>query len=381
MTQRQQGEHGQSGKSHFLARLIDKAHGRAVVVEPRLPSLFEPALEFGVDKRIEAEKPTYESLEDVDETMEMPPLALRKARLDDTHVSLGICSSAHGEALSAEVATRDESRPDTVGKPPAVISSKPAVGSRSIRNAPTMMETSTPDDSLPLTVENTALFISSHPPSRNAPTMTAASTQEQSLPHTVEKTEPAIMWKPATSTRTIRDAPTTREMAKGTPYRHGFSLRSVAVQQAEPDSHPTTANVATPQAPPPRRAPGLLTDTSELVSIKPSRTTEADPSVRAMLRQSRSEPAPAGVLVERQAVAFRPSTVMPHSQSRNVPRAQSRNEHPPAPAAAPTINVTIGRIEVRAVSGASAPARASAAPRPPHPMSLAQYLKQGRGRQ
>jgi hypothetical protein len=70
------------------------------------------------------------------------------------------------------------------------------------------------------------------------------------------------------------------------------------------------------------------------------------------------------------------SLMPPASPGRRERRAQSRGQADSP--AAPVVNVTIGRVEVRAAPSGPAPA-ARAAPRPDPPQSLGDYLKRRDG--
>ncbi|HWS54785.1 MAG TPA: hypothetical protein VN228_11690, partial [Pyrinomonadaceae bacterium] len=99
----------------------------------------------------------------------------------------------------------------------------------------------------------------------------------------------------------------------------------------------------------------------------------------APAREPRLEPETATADAPPERAARRPAalTIEPRI-SRHVPHRAAARDDARAPAqAAPTVNVTIGRVEVRAVPAPPAPAARRAAS-PPH-MSLEEYLRRRAG--
>lgn len=104
------------------------------------------------------------------------------------------------------------------------------------------------------------------------------------------------------------------------------------------------------------------------------RAADAAPLGAAELAESAVQPA--GTLVRRSLAssAIR-SQVVPQIERREPMALDLRRAAPESSALAPTVRVTIGRVEIRAITSSAPPARAPAAPRSPS-LSLDEYLEQ-----
>jgi hypothetical protein len=143
---------------------------------------------------------------------------------------------------------------------------------------------------------------------------------------------------------------------------------SESAREAPPDA---TTHVSAPRtpAPPPDPAERLVADGGEVRPPGPASPADArrraDPGARGAPEQPRA--APPRRPLDRPRAVFRPRAIR-----RTAPEPAAPN----APANEPPVRVTIGRIEVRAVT----PPAPQPRPRPerPGPLSLNDYLEQRR---
>ena len=178
---------------------------------------------------------------------------------------------------------------------------------------------------------------------------------------------------------------------RGTPSHHGHERYSPPPLVTSPVV--ATATTAPAEEPAVKHAqPASRDDTSvqpvnaavdavESVSVSPSREVNRHMTVSRIGNNTRHEKHANGIppvsheAVPARAMAGKISAIVPAPPSSILPDTLSRREAR-MPPPAPTINVSIGRIEVRAVTPPATPRRPHAEPKA---MSLDQYLSQHPG--
>ncbi len=376
----------------FLDRTVDKAFGRQAAIDPRLPSAFEPrAGGFGLEAeepaaatrpgtaRGEAEAPIGRHLPDIGEHSaprttpgERPALALRAAATV-MPVALAENQDRDVSGLRPEPASFEAAEPHNAaaafedGEQPrlAVRAANPKTGRAAA-----------------LPVQAAML----RPESRVASAAPPASAATPRLPRaaTRDDVRPRGTAPPSTATATHDEAKIGRpgEIAPKRPgaadgtfgARRALTETSQAAIAPEPGAAGRSDIADRGMHGPQRLADDLAVvrpaaDRGE--GVRPFRAKAPQPpeSERRM-PPSEDGPAPQGALLPivmpAQRTAFTQSLAA-QRRSPPAPQGSDAREAPPS-----IVNVTIGRVEVRAGAGA---AQRPGEKREPKPLSLAEYLK------
>jgi hypothetical protein len=313
----------------FLGRLIERERGAAGAVAPRLPSFYEPRSDALAAETAEGES------EDTGETLrgEIPRGALQR----------------HAEPQSAEPATaqRAAQAVDTVSAEPIVklvARSAPQAASdtispaRSHIDAPPMQERAIPDVDSRKPEQATPHASIAAPLSPEIASRAVPPPNEPEQPVAQTRVPPVMARRLAPLAAEPRDA-------------------SVAALVPEPSPRRTVAQSTAPREP----------DTAEpMQSVRPLPVMpviaiphQAGDSVLAVPQRTPAATPP------------NPGEIAPAPVPHTGDAAPSRDQDAPAPM--PTIHVTIGRVEVRAVQAPARDARPVRASE--QPMSLDEYLR------
>jgi hypothetical protein len=169
----------------------------------------------------------------------------------------------------------------------------------------------------------------------------------------------------------VRPAHETRRVDPSIRIVHAAALPATHIMPPELSAVFVTAPAAVRQVDAPRSS-----DTAPALARQPGRINEAP----ALLRQPRERGTPVSALASRASTPRRnamPSSTAPSALQRAADAQVSLRQPQPPPRDLPPVQVTIGRIEVRAVA---APAAASErGPRSAPRMGLEQYLRDRHG--
>ncbi len=305
-------------QSDFLGRIIDKAFGGDSALQPRLPSLFEPAQGIGVSAGMDWQgDPSAPAEEEAGSSRQRQP-EIGNSREAQQNNALAVVPVAQGETGVVSGGLP--------GEPTKTVTTKPE------RPASARLGSSLVPSGL-LTEE----------PSR------------QSFTGLV---------------RGIREGQTLQPSSDGAAHESG---EVASMNDISPVAHPKSTirrDRVIPSIFPAHEEPFQ----ERLDEVPTTR------EVRDEMRGRRSdlvEPAAlvASVLSDTQRIVLEPTTA-PYRPTREGFPVEMPEAHP-----APVVNVTIGRIEVRAAPAPSTSPRQSTEARGPKPMSLDEYLKQrGSGR-
>lgn len=354
--------------SDFLDRLIERSLGLAPVVRPRLPSLFEPpSADAAVQTEQEATGPT--------------PTSLPRAAHADEHERAGLTDDAPARRRTPP----REFTPHDAYEPPAQPSTSPSQAATNVSHRTEPGDYAPPE---------------SHRPAHESP--------PQPAPR--ETRTPATLPLPLAP----QPPPRVEHRAEFEKVARAFTPPPAAGEQSMTVIHLThhEPGAAAPVSfePPTRREPvgpeganaaGRLSELGQQVEglrqhvermqFRPAaaelrvetRTVEG----RKVVERVAESPSPAPKRAEAPApVERRPAHTPPQAPVFVQPRATLRaaqqaeaHEHAHARAAEPTVNVTIGRIEVRASQAADSTARQERREQTPAAMSLREYLRKRSG--
>jgi hypothetical protein len=305
---------GHHTKPDFFERLIDRALGADGGVAPRLRSLFEPAPQAAMAPAWQEETSTPDAMADAfQDDSSLPPSSRRAAPV---------------RAPQQDIA------------PP-------------VRDAPSTPVHEPQQDTVP--------------PAREVPPKTATTARSRA-PTPVHEPQQDIV-PPA------HDAPSTT--ATATTARRRAPMPVAGADEGETPAAALPAHV---------EAAVLLPHHADTASAPPAEPAPLPVSPTPARRRDRSAPAPALLpscspaadeaaspqLVPDARMAVERIFLTPPPASRQQ-RPDDRRDHDWAEPAAPTVNITIGRVEVRAVSAPAPRPRAEA--RGPQPLGLDEYLK------
>lgn len=315
-------EQQEPAAADFLERLVGKARGEYSGLRPRLPSFFEPIRHIRMGSMAAAEaEPTGLLEERADSTP-------RTAR-DDSLTRVQQATPTAAEAQPHEAATAHTRRPH-----------------EPVQSAATRAETS---QVVPATPAPDPLVVASP----RGPIEPLAAVQVGLAPTTPRSSDgvapkmPRLSVAHAVLAEAINDSAPTRNVTHAT-HTQGEAGSNQSASQHLPAREPVRVGrrvVANEEEGEARLADRLPAKNGALM---PS----PEPSVRRVVVEALT------------------------TRRRSAPE-QARVEAPAAAEATPVINVTIGRVEVRAVPPAPPPQRTEA--RGPRPMSLEEYLKQRGG--
>ena len=312
--------------SDFLSRLVGRAMGRTPVVRPRLASLYEagpavsgaPESGFG-EPRAPDDSPRLESTEETAADAPSPRRSRDEAPGADPEASAVPRRPGDADAAVAGPSVSERPRHDAPSRV-AVRASKPAA-------------TEPPSDA-----------------SRPSPTETPDPPEAG-----------ARSRRPARPTPAGRVTPQdVRESRPPRPVREGAGPPAETADRPEALAVPSPTRRAPAEGPTPRR-PDATPAAPSVGNSDEVADRRLRPAVTAV-PEGRAERAPA-IDGDFRRAADRPAT----------PRAETRKRATSPPAREPTIQVTIGRIEVRAVTPPAQPAKPKkpTAPR----LSLDDYLR------
>ena len=361
--------------SDFLGRLVGRSLVPTGSVHPQLLSIFEPPAQNGARLSHEIESPSLPAVE-----QPRPESSDRSSRLQslwhpppESSRQFATTSSKPGSVASAQsavwpdVSSHFQPHIDAPAKQP---SENAVRDEESARASPTQF----------LSIESQARRRADVPlkqQSEAAPKeFRGAADTSKTNQDGVDSSGPVL----ASGSQRIRPRATPKEQSEPLPAgRHGSPDAAVASERGGNASRPEPLRASTEIRPPvelpvpaihPRPTALITPSTSEPVPVSATRT-----SSRALRPEKVMELKP----VERESHRRLTSGRDVHAIS---PRPVSQRFHAPAqqagsPPVTPTINVTIGRIEVRATPPPRAP---EPAPRTPAPvMSLDEYLRQRAG--
>ena len=304
--------------SDYLNNLITRTVSEAAVVRPQLPSLFEPSVASGqIKSGLEFEQDTFSA---------GPPTQRAEPTAWNPSSILTPRQSSLGEP---------ESPPITH---PAI---KPAPASPS-NLAPNQSSLGDPESER--IAYRTGTLGSNLPPHQamtsDPEPIAPRASHLKSIRHATEGPEPSsedVVSRPASR----------REESKSVPVQTETNVGRVTAEMRKNDSDAGQRESS------PRRA----------------RASEAPTSVSQLSTQDSEPTSPGFVWAAATVQKIRAVEAV-------VPVIRSLPQLPPAPkpASAPTINVTIGRVEIRATSPAPAPQRAQ--PKTANVLSLEDYLRQ-----
>lgn len=393
MIERQQDESGRYRQDHFLGRLVDKAEGRALTVEPRLPSIFEPANGFDAVPR-DAVEPNesapFEMDREVEVLVRVPLPAQDDAdmfSLEDRVPTRERFEGARPGPIEDRVPAREPfegARPRPLERPPHAVagtvqpvSAEPTAAPQFVPIPRSITRHPAPDLSMKRTVIDESPVASfgapvALPRVRGSPKAGNEPARTEMRAAAADNAVPASLTALRRMSRQTRKASATRPVdarAQARASQTDDSAKAVSAESSTTRRMPRKALRSTVEA-------TLMPD---LASSRQPAITPADAGLPAKAFSPSGNPLPvAGRLVESRISRTRPPRVEPPEKQGSHADEQWWNSS--AIAAAPTINVTIGRIEIRAVPSAPVPTRSSLQAHKPGPMSLESYLKPERGR-
>ena len=354
----------------FLANLLDRALERAPVLQRRRPSLFEPlsdtvglaAMPWGGSAEHGTEEPVTEMASlDVRRTPTVRPTP-PAPRWEGTIFPAG---------SMPESADFDSAPSQATIRPVAPIGSEPRQGVSERTNPPSWSEPALPQSvrvAVAPAEPATPPSVRGEPPPRTIETILEKAV-EKSRPairptsQSEEKTERSVIVAPPPSVRgepspRLIETIIEREVEKSRP-----ALRPAFQSEERTDGPKVVASPVPPSAQP-VMVPTIQRDLNQ--------AREATASARDLPRQREAEATSAKPIQPTAPPALLPVMRPSLPLVRSMP-VIGRELVPPAP----TIQVTIGRIEVRATPPAAAPARAA---RPATPkLSLEDYLRSRSG--
>lgn len=305
--------------SDYLGNLVTRTLSEAAAVRPQLPSLFEQSVASGQTKsELEFEQETFSAGPPT--TQRAEPTAWNQSSI------LTPRQSSLGEPESPPIKHRAETPASS--PPPNLAPHQSSLGDPEAERI--ARRTGTPGSNLPPHESMTS------DPEPIAP----RSSRLKSIRHATEEPQPSFEGVvPRSASR--------REESKSVPVQAETNVGRVTPEMRKNDSRANARKISSPRARASEAAISvsqLSTPDSQLKSPSLVRSAATVQKIRAV-----------------EAV---------------VPAIRSLPQLPPAPksASAPTINVTIGRVEIRATSPAPAPLRAK--PKSANVLSLEDYLRQ-----
>jgi hypothetical protein len=316
----------------FLGRLIDRALGRADAVDPKMPSLFEPPETFGapLDSTIQEET--------IDEEVAAPQR--RQSRPGQEPKTL----------------TERMIKPDTsyIGNDEHAVAHRPVTMERFETSVNSRLTSADEVTAAARTIHRASPQASSYPSSEeglreaNSFPLQNVRSKDRRIVQTVTDSEPQITQQTLTPDQGARQHPTlARESQQTGPKRRAEIEGEISAAIGPRVSTVITMTSLRP-SPTPAREP-QQTD-------GPGRSIEIDGDISAAMVPRVS------AAVAMPSLRFLPQTVPKNSTAAPEPKPE------------PTINVTIGRIEVRATPPPiQQPSEQRSAPRV---MTLEEYLRQ-----
>ncbi|HWW74397.1 MAG TPA: hypothetical protein VNZ44_03325 [Pyrinomonadaceae bacterium] len=349
--------------SDFLDRLIERSFGLSPVVRPRLPSLFEPPSLDAAAAQPEPPSSAFAEPTPTGEPRAAIPDAPAPANLTHAAPSRRQPPREFAPPAADEPAAQPLTRPTRATTAPPVIESSdyaPPEPRRSLNAStppPGRRETPTPEprSSAPAPPSPAPLSAAAPPPAHTPP----------------EVYQGAQTFTP----------PRAAAEEHGTTPPNSFE-QPVRREAVAPDG----ANASGQLSELGRQVEGLQQQL-ERMQFRPAstevrvetRSVEGEHTVERVKEVSAPAPAPAPVPAERRPVRTQaPVFVQPRATQRAAPQLEA-HEQANGRTPEPTVNVTIGRIEVRAAQTAEAPARREGREQPPAAMSLREYLRKRSG--
>jgi hypothetical protein len=348
--------------SDFLDRLIERSLGLAPVVRPRLPSLFEPPgldAAAGPEQTTEAAEPARASGPRA-ATMDAPvppeftdaPRSRRRAPAHEFAPPVGDEPASHPPARPSRTATTEirsgESAPPEP-RPHAGTSPQRPLGRETQTPGPPSSQPAPPPAHTRPEVEHVARVFT---PPRAA--SEEHGTTIVNLAHPEQGVMPAKSFEPPTRRESVAQDGANDS---GQLSELGRQVEGLQQQVERMQLRPAVSEVRV-----------------ESRSVEGERTVERVREVPAPA----PPPAPVPPAEQRPARAEAPVFVQPRETQRAAPRLEA-DERARARTPEPTVNVTIGRIEVRAAQTAEPPARQERSEQPPAAMSLREYLRKRSG--
>jgi hypothetical protein len=366
-----------SAPPDFLDRLVDKTFGQQAAIDPRLPSMFEPR---AIGPALEPEEPA--AVTDADAAPRDGRIATVGGSTRPAQRGVAGDAPAMRRATNARAATGHGHERDLPGHPPAApfetaephgAATAPGDGPWAgidIAGLPRdagIADTSPKQTAVPR--PDAAYHAPAAAVSRHSP---AAEDGEVSVAGTAPSHRPAAATTYDGGSRRP-DAIARRQPAAATGERGAGPVQAETIARAARDPgvplqiEMTDRTLRAPQSP-----------LGEITVVRPTAERDGTPRRAAAPRAFMSEPhAPPGEDAPAPQGALLPVVPPPQRAAfASSPAPQRRNQKAPPHGEAhetPTIvNVTIGRVEVRAGAGA---APRGAEKREPGPLSLADYLK------
>ena len=356
-------------QSDFLGRIIDKAFGGGSALQPRLPSLFEPAQGIDVSAEMGWQADTSAPVEEKAGSRRQRQPEISNSREAQQNNAPAVVLTAQGETgvvsggLPGEptktVTTKPE-RPASARLGPSLVPSGLLTEEPS-RQSFTGLVRGIREGQLPQPSSDGATHESGEVASMN-------DISPVTPPKSAIRRDRGISSISPAHEERFEEAPTTREVRDEMRGPRGDSVER-ATNDIPAVTHPKGAI---------RGVPSLIFPAHEEPFQERLDDVPTTGEVRDEMRGRRSDSVEraavvTSVLSNTQRIVLEPTTA-PYRPTREGFPVEMPEAHP-----APVVNVTIGRIEVRA---APAPApRQSTEARGPKPMSLDEYLKQrGSGR-
>lgn len=324
--------------SDFLSNLVSRHLGAAPVIRPRLPSLFEPSMPF---------------MGSFAETTPRADEGRREAPVEPVQEK---GKREPNEAADNSMPVRRDEAKRLVNPqlpvPAAVPSRAPEPTGEAVKRLPANAPAPTAHDVLRDSVvfERPVASATAHVPRVESEVQSPLPSPESSSKSTLKGRGPTDVAVPRTTERKV---PPAVEVASST------LRKSIAANLDRPAERRTEPKIKA----------------AERKAIEPARTSVPVPqpfheTTESRVRLPSAEPAQARRLTPPAAAPIEPAAPTRFEFARHVPPAR------PTPPPEPTIHVTIGRIEVRAVSSQGTPKKE----RSESPvMSLNEYLRSKRG--
>lgn len=356
-------------QSDFLGRIIDKAFGGDSTLQPRLPSLFEPAQGIDVSAGMGWQADTSAPAEEKAGSRRQRQPAISNSREAQQNNAPAVVPAAQGETgvvsggLPGEptkTVTMKPERPASARLRPSLVPSGLLTEEPS-RQSFTGLVRGIREGQIPQPSSDGATHESGEVASMN-------DISPVTPPKSAIRRDRGISSISPAHEERFEEAPTTREVHDEMRGPRGDSVER-ATNDIPAVTHPKSAL---------RRVPSLIFPAHEEPFQERLDDVPTTGEVRDEKRGRRSdsvEPAAMVTLVlsDRQRIVLEPTTA-PYRPTREGFPVEMPEAH-----LAPVVNVTIGRIEVRAAPATSP--RQSTEARGPKPMSLDEYLKQrGSGR-